>query len=176
MLALNKFLDNEKENMRAALQEDLGRPALEFSVEWINSKNAVNYMLKNGKKLMKNQSVGSGTGLGYKIKNNFYNMLKYSYIIYEYIYIYKEVRIKVIFYPINCGFLTQLPNKLYRHPEPLGTVLIMGAWNYPFDLTLNPLAGAIGAGNTAIIKPSEVPEASAKMMLETLPKYLDKVI
>ena len=52
----------------------------------------------------------------------------------------------------------------------------MGAWNYPFDLTLNPLAGAIGAGNTAIIKPSEVPEASAKMMLETLPKYLDKVI
>ena len=69
----------------------------------------------------------------------------------------------------------QLPNKLYRHPEPLGTVLIMGAWNYPFDLTLNPLAGAIGAGNTAVIKPSEVPQASAKMMLETLPKYLDQV-
>ena len=69
--------------MRAALQEDLGRPALEFSVEWINSKNAVNYMLKNGKKLMKNQSVGSGTGLGYKIENNFYNIIKHSYIIYD---------------------------------------------------------------------------------------------
>ena len=50
--------------MRAALHEDLGRPPLEFTVEWVNSKNAVKYMLKNGKKLMKNQSVSSGTGLG----------------------------------------------------------------------------------------------------------------
>jgi len=46
--------------------------------------------------------------------------------------------------------------------EPLGVVLIMGTWNYPFHLTLMPLVGAIAAGNCAIIKPSELaPRSSA---------------
>merc|ERR1712037_780323 len=62
------------------------------------------------------------------------------------------------------GVMMNMTNSLYRHPEPLGTVLIMGAWNYPFDLCLNPLVGAIGAGCTAIIKPSEVAKASSKVI------------
>ena len=40
-------------------------------------------------------------------------------------------------------------------PEPLGCVLIIGPWNYPFSLTLQPLVGAFAAGNTAVLKPSE---------------------
>lgn len=61
------------------------------------------------------------------------------------------------------------------HKDPFGVVLIMGAWNYPLQLTLLPVAGAIAAGNCIIIKPSEVSPASAKFIAETIPKYLDNV-
>lgn len=58
-------------------------------------------------------------------------------------------------------------------PEPYGVALIIGAWNYPIQLPLLPLVGAIGAGNCVVIKPSEVAEASAKVLTELIPKYLD---
>ena len=44
--------------------------------------------------------------------------------------------------------------KSYIYKEPLGTVLIISPWNYPFQLAISPLIGAISAGNTAVIKPS----------------------
>lgn len=59
------------------------------------------------------------------------------------------------------------------HKDPYGVVLIIGAWNYPLQLTLLPVAGAIAAGNCVVIKPSEVSPASAKFIAETIPKYLD---
>jgi aldehyde dehydrogenase (NAD+) len=50
----------------------------------------------------------------------------------------------------------------YIYSEPYGIVLIMGPWNYPFQLTLNPLVGSIAAGNCSILKPSEIaPHSSA---------------
>lgn len=52
--------------------------------------------------------------------------------------------------------LTFFPVKSYIHYEPYGSVLILAPWNYPFQLLFAPLVGAIGAGNTAILKPSEV--------------------
>jgi len=58
--------------------------------------------------------------------------------------------------------------------EPLGVALIIGAWNYPIQLTLLPLTGAIAAGNCAIIKPSEVSAAAAELLAELIPKYLDQ--
>ena len=58
-------------------------------------------------------------------------------------------------------------------PEPYGTVLIIGAWNYPVQLVFLPLLGAIGAGNCAIIKPSEVAIATSDLLAEIIPKYLD---
>lgn len=61
------------------------------------------------------------------------------------------------------------------HKDPYGVVLIFGAWNYPLQLSLAPVAGAIAAGNCVIIKPSEVASASAKFMAATIPKYLDNV-
>lgn len=61
------------------------------------------------------------------------------------------------------------------HKDPFGVVLIIGAWNYPLQLTLLPVAGAIAAGNCVVIKPSEVSPASAKFIAETIPKYLDNV-
>lgn len=61
------------------------------------------------------------------------------------------------------------------YKDPFGVVLVIGAWNYPLQLTMGPVAGAIAAGNCVIIKPSEVAPASAKFMAETIPKYLDNV-
>lgn len=52
--------------------------------------------------------------------------------------------------------------------EPLGCVLIIGAWNYPFDLCLHPLLHALAAGNTAVLKPSEHSPASAVLLAELL--------
>ncbi|NMC69826.1 MAG: aldehyde dehydrogenase family protein [Myxococcales bacterium] len=55
-----------------------------------------------------------------------------------------------------------LPASSRIEPEPLGTVLILGPWNYPVQLLLAPLVGALAAGNTAVLKPSEVaPHSSA---------------
>ncbi|WP_216904890.1 aldehyde dehydrogenase family protein [Synechococcus sp. CCY 9618] len=52
--------------------------------------------------------------------------------------------------------------------EPLGCVLIIGAWNYPFDLCLHPLLHALAAGNAAVLKPSEHAPASAALLAELL--------
>ncbi len=59
--------------------------------------------------------------------------------------------------------------------EPYGVTLIMGAWNYPIQLLFMPLVGAITAGNCAIIKPSEVPKNTEKLITDLIPKYLNKV-
>jgi len=57
--------------------------------------------------------------------------------------------------------------------EPLGTVLVIGPWNYPVGLCLSPLVGAFAAGNTAVLKPSENAPASSALLAEALPTYLD---
>jgi aldehyde dehydrogenase (NAD+) len=61
----------------------------------------------------------------------------------------------------------------YIHPEPLGITLIIGAWNYPFLVTLSPLVGAIAAGNCVILKPSELASNSAAAMAIMIERYLD---
>jgi aldehyde dehydrogenase (NAD+) len=70
--------------------------------------------------------------------------------------------------------LAQLPGRGWVEHEPYGTVLVIGAWNYPFYLTLGPAVGAIAAGNTIVLKPSEITPASSHLMAELVPKYLDK--
>src|SRR5947209_4057743 len=69
--------------------------------------------------------------------------------------------------------MPQLPGRGWIEYEPYGTVLIIGAWNYPFYLTLGPAVGAIAAGNAVILKPSEIAAASAHVMAELVPRYLD---
>ena len=69
------------------------------------------------------------------------------------------------------------PSRSYTVKEPLGTALIIAPWNYPVQLLLNPLVGAISAGCTAVLKPSPyVPQVSgtlAKMIAETFnPEYI----
>lgn len=66
------------------------------------------------------------------------------------------------------------PASSFRMPEPLGTVLIIGAWNYPYQLVLAPLVAAIAAGNCAVLKPSELSSHTSKVIAELVPAYLDK--
>jgi aldehyde dehydrogenase (NAD+) len=56
------------------------------------------------------------------------------------------------------------PSKSYIRKEPFGVTLIIAPWNYPFQLLLAPLVGAIGAGNTAILKPSEISVNTANVI------------
>lgn len=58
-------------------------------------------------------------------------------------------------------------------PEPYGTVLIMGAWNYPLQLVLSPMVAAIGAGNCVVLKPSELSAATSSLLADLIPKYMD---
>ena len=67
----------------------------------------------------------------------------------------------------------QQPGQAYVIREPLGTVLIIGAWNFPFTLCLSPLIGAIAAGNCCVLKPSEVAQNAATLLQQLLPRYVD---
>lgn len=65
------------------------------------------------------------------------------------------------------------PGRSFIKPEPQGTVLIIGAWNYPMQLILAPLVAVIAAGNCAIVKPSELAPATSKLLAQLIPQYLD---
>lgn len=62
----------------------------------------------------------------------------------------------------------QFPAKSYIMSEPYGVVLIMAPWNYPFQLSIAPLIGAIAAGNCAVVKPSEYSAATSKVLKELM--------
>ena len=66
------------------------------------------------------------------------------------------------------------PSKSYVYKEPYGVTLIIGPFNYPFQLVIAPLIGAISAGNTAIIKPSENTINTAKLLENIINNSFDK--
>lgn len=65
------------------------------------------------------------------------------------------------------------PGKSFIFPEPYGTTLIIGAWNYPYQLTLSPLVAAMAAGNTCIIKPSELPKNTSSVLAQIINQNFD---
>jgi len=69
--------------------------------------------------------------------------------------------------------LTFRPGNAHLHPEPLGTVCIIAPWNYPVQLLFAPLVPALAAGNTAVLKPSEVTPTVAALIEELVPLYFD---
>jgi len=64
--------------------------------------------------------------------------------------------------------LTQFPSRSFIYPEPYGLVLIMSPWNYPFQLTIAPLLGALCAGNCAIVKPSAYSPGTSKVVIKMI--------
>jgi aldehyde dehydrogenase (NAD+) len=65
------------------------------------------------------------------------------------------------------------PGRARVHREPVGVVLVIGPWNYPVQLVLAPLVGAIAAGNCAVLKPSETAPHSSDVLARLVPEYLD---
>jgi len=65
------------------------------------------------------------------------------------------------------------PSKSFILPEPYGVTLIIGAWNYPYLLSLNPLVNAVAAGNTVILKPSELPAATSQVLFDLISENFD---
>ena len=65
------------------------------------------------------------------------------------------------------------PSSARIHREPFGVGLIVSPWNYPLQLALAPLVGALAAGNCAVIKPSELAPATSSFLAATLLRYLD---
>jgi aldehyde dehydrogenase (NAD+) len=65
------------------------------------------------------------------------------------------------------------PASAWVQPEPLGIALIIGPWNYPFQLLLSPLVGAIAAGNCAILKPSEHAPHTAGLVADLIRSIFD---
>lgn len=70
--------------------------------------------------------------------------------------------------------LAAQPGKSRIYHEPYGVVLIIAPWNYPIQLSLCPLVGAIAAGNCAIVKPSEFAPTCSALLHNLLPKYIDQ--
>ena len=63
------------------------------------------------------------------------------------------------------------PAQALVQPDPLGCILIIGPWNYPFSLTLQPLVGALAAGNTAVLKPSEHAPNVSNLIKKLIEEY-----
>ncbi|GEA26440.1 aldehyde dehydrogenase [Microcystis aeruginosa NIES-4325] len=154
-------------------------------------------MLSNSEKLAKlRQYFASGATRSYQFRRQQLEKLKQAIIKYEaevYQALYSDLKKS----PEDCwitenGFLlveinTALKNlrswmqpkpvktNLLNFPsssqiiqEPLGVVLIIGAWNYPLQLLLVPLVGAIAAGNCAVLKPSEFASATEKLVVKII--------
>ncbi|RDV26853.1 aldehyde dehydrogenase family protein [Alteromonas aestuariivivens] len=69
--------------------------------------------------------------------------------------------------------LVAQPATSFRLPEPLGTVLIIGAWNYPFQLVIAPFIAALAAGNCAVLKPSELSPHTSALIARLIHRYMD---
>jgi acyl-CoA reductase-like NAD-dependent aldehyde dehydrogenase len=69
--------------------------------------------------------------------------------------------------------LEMFPSRARVYPEPLGVALIIGPWNYPLQLMISPLVGAIAAGNCAILKPSELAPATSQIVAKLIRNSFD---
>ena len=66
------------------------------------------------------------------------------------------------------------PSKSYILPQPKGVVFIISPWNYPFQLAISPLIGAIAAGNCAVVKPSNKSKSTEKIIVKLIEETFDK--
>ena len=69
--------------------------------------------------------------------------------------------------------LAQFHSRSFKKPSPYGVTLIMSPWNYPFMLTLSPLADALAAGNTAVVKPSAYSPYTSEIIMKILSQCFD---
>eukprot|EP00245_Coleochaete_scutata_P006399 TRINITY_DN2082_c0_g4_i2.p1 TRINITY_DN2082_c0_g4~~TRINITY_DN2082_c0_g4_i2.p1 ORF type:complete len:546 (+),score=114.14 TRINITY_DN2082_c0_g4_i2:93-1730(+) len=125
---LQRFAEENKEELYDALMKDLGKPRAEACIE-MAAPEIMKGLLKKLPRLMKSQKV-------------------------------------------SVPFFLK-PASAEVRPEPLGVCLIISPWNFPIVLALEPLAGAIAAGNCAVLKPSEISTTVSGLFARLLPKYVD---
>lgn len=70
--------------------------------------------------------------------------------------------------------LLNFPAKSYIIPEPYGVCLVIGAWNYPYQLSFGPMIAAMAAGNTVVLKPSELPQETSKVIHQLITENFDQ--
>ncbi|CAN1168890.1 Aldehyde dehydrogenase family 3 member I1, chloroplastic [Linum perenne] len=70
--------------------------------------------------------------------------------------------------------ISTFPSSAEIVPEPLGVVLVISTWNFPFLLSIDPVIAAIAAGNAVVLKPSEIAPATSSLLSKLLPEYLDE--
>ncbi|MEL3973825.1 aldehyde dehydrogenase [Rossellomorea oryzaecorticis] len=68
---------------------------------------------------------------------------------------------------------THVGSKAYKVPEPYGAALIIAPWNYPLQLAISPIIGAIASGNTAVIKPSELTPHTSNLIADIVHSHFD---
>lgn len=105
------------------------------------------------------KDLGKSAGEGY--------MSEVGIVLGEIRYLLKHLKKWMKPIPIASS-LAVFPSRSMRCPEPYGLVLIMSPWNYPFQLTMLPLIGAIAAGNRCIVKPSSQSPATSRVMAEII--------
>ncbi|NTU53800.1 MAG: aldehyde dehydrogenase family protein [Chlorobiaceae bacterium] len=69
--------------------------------------------------------------------------------------------------------LYHFPAKAFVERDPLGVVLVLGTWNYPLALSLEPLIGALTGGNCVVLKPSELAPATSRLIADEIPRWVD---
>ncbi|PLB35973.1 aldehyde dehydrogenase [Aspergillus candidus] len=75
--------------------------------------------------------------------------------------------------PVDANMVMKALLRPCVRPEPLGVALIIGPWNFPVSLVLQPMVAAIAAGCAVLIKPSEITLACQALLVELIPKYMD---
>lgn len=118
-----------------------------------------------------------------EVNNALYNDLnksEYESYLTEIGFVYKELEI-MIKNTKKWGkpYKVHTPTSLFKaksliYPEPFGKVLIMSPWNYPFMLSMQPLIGAIAAGNTCILKPSNYSKNTSNIILKIIEETFDR--
>lgn len=106
-------------------------------------------------------------------KSKYDNQLTEIFPLYEELDIaIKNVRRWVKHRKVKTNLMNQ-PAKSYLVPEPLGVSLVIGAWNFPYNLSLIPVVGSMVAGNTTILKPSELSAATSRAMAKLINENFD---
>ena len=142
--------------------------------EFFNSQKTTNIKFRKRALQKLKEAILKNEDLMYEAIYKDFGKSKFDTFTTEISFVLKEIE----FYLKNLNSLsspkkvrTNLANQLGSskiYSEPLGNTLVIGAWNYPYQLSLSPLIAAVAAGNTCILKPSEVAENSMKAMVKII--------
>lgn len=95
---------------------------------------------------------------------------EFSLVIQEINYMLKHL--KKLVKPIKVSTsIVNFPSKGYKIPEPYGVTLIIAPWNYPLQLTIEPLVGAIASGNTVILKPASYTKHVSQVIFDLFEEF-----